>query len=601
MERKEKILEALPEILEMEEAIGFVNTIAKQWRMKDDEVLDHLKGLLGLREEGKTTADLMVSLWDSFGDREAIVSGDKRFTFKEFEERTFKLANGLQSLGAKPKDAIAEILFNGNEFLELHSACSLIGCPMPFVNWHMRGNELAETINRRSPKIVVFDAELMERILEIKDRIESVEHWVVVGGEAEGMLPYEDLIARSPNRLPRTNYILALNPYTAGTTGTPKSSNFYDGVGYLMSDLAEPPRIELKEYMKLLVKQFSFFYWFGGTEIQDPKSHNIRCLIPTPLYHAGTIVAWAPFMLLGGTAVPMRKFDPEEFLRLIEKERINWTFVAPTILQRVLGLPEEVRGKYDLSSMHSLICAAAPCPVDVKKGINELFEQQGAQGPVFHEYYGSSETAMVTVLLPKDYEENPNRIASVGTPRCGELRIYDEEQERWCEPDEEGLVLSRTCTTVSLRYPGSEEKLSENTKIIDGKEWFDDGLLGYMDEDGFLYLTSRKKDLIISGGVNIYPDEIESVILKHPKVFDVAVISFPDEDLGEVPAAIVQVQRGGKMAKEELVDHCEENGLYGFKVPKKVEFVNKLPRHVDGKILKRELEAEYWEKPKSKG
>mgnify|MGYP002396969341 FL=1 len=146
---------------------------------------------------------------------------------------------------------------------------------MPFVNWHMKGYELAETINRRSPRVVVFDEEFIDKIIEIKGKLRSVEHWVVVGGKApEGMISYEDPIANSPNRKPEVNYILALNPYTAGTTGVPKSSNFYDGVGYLQSDLAEGPRIDLKEYMKLLVKQFSFVYWYGGTEIIDEISHN---------------------------------------------------------------------------------------------------------------------------------------------------------------------------------------------------------------------------------------------------------------------------------------------------------------------------------------
>lgn len=342
-------------------------------------------------------------------------------------------------------------------------------------------------------------------------------------------------------------------------------------------------------------------YWYGGTEISDEISHNMRCLVVTPMYHAGTIVAWTPFLLLGGTAVTMRKFDPEEFLRLIEKERINWTFVAPTILQRVLALPDEIKHRYNLSSMHSLICAAAPCPVEVKKEINELFFRQGAERHVFNEYYGSSETAIITILLPKDYAENPKRYASVGKPRGGYLKIFDDKQKTWCPPNKEGLILIRTCATVALRYPGSEEKLPESIKIVDGEEWFDDGLLGYVDEDGFLYLTSRVKELIIAGGVNVYPHEIESIILNHPKVFDVAVISSPDKDLGEVPAAFVQLKHGEKMTREELVEHCKRSGLYGFKIPKIIEFREELPRHVDGKIIKRELEAELWKGVEKRG
>jgi len=601
MKKGAKLWRAFPEILGMKETWGLMITFMRQLGLRSLVKLPrYVTALLGLSRKG--IAGLFVLLWDLFGEREAIVSGEKRFTFREYKERVFRLANGLQSLGVKPKESIAEILNNGNEFLEMVFACSLVGCPMPFVNWHMKGDELAATINRRSPRVVVFEGEFIDKILEIKDKLNSVEHWIVVGDKVPaGMISYEDLIANSPTKMPKANFILALNPYTAGTTGVPKSSNYYDGIGYLMSDLAEGPRINLKEYVRLLIKEFSFLYWYGGAEISDKISHNIRCLIPTPMYHAGTIVGWAPFLLLGATAVTMREFDPEEFLRLIERERINWTFVAPTILQRVLALPDEIKHRYDLSSMHSLICAAAPCPVEVKKEINELFLRQGAKRNVFNEYYGSAETAIITILLPGDYAENPKRYASVGKPRCADLRIFNDKQKTWCQPNEEGLVLSRSCTTVSLRYPGSEEKLPESIKIIDGEEWFDDGLLGYADEDGFLYLTSRVKEMLISGGVNIYPHEIESIILKHPKVFDVAVIPVPDKDLGEVPAAIVQLKEGEKMGEDEVMEHCKKNNLYGFKLPKLVEFVKELPRHVDGKVMKRELEEKYWKGMERRG
>ena len=203
-------------------------------------------------------------------------------------------------------------------------------------------------------------------------------------------------------------------------------------------------------------------------------------------------------------------------------------------------------------------------------------------------------------MLPEDYRESQERIESVGKPRCGDLRILLEGGD-WAGPGVVGKVMSRTATTLSLRYPGSEHKLHESIKIIDGEEWFDDGLLGYMDDDGFLFLTGREKEMIISGGVNLYPVEIEMMMLKHPAVFDVAVIRLPDEDLGEVPLACVQLHEGCRATSEEIVAFCKEQGLKGYKVPAKVEFLRELPRHIDGKIIKRELEAAYWKDSEIRG
>jgi long-chain acyl-CoA synthetase len=537
-------------------------------------------------------------------DREAMVDGDRRYDFRALRERALRLGNGLQSLGVKPKDAVAVMLYNCSEFMELLSSCSLIGAPMPFVNWHLEGEELKKTINLRKPKVLVFDAEFLEEISSIRGGLEGVEHLIMVGGSAsgeEGILSYEDFLAKQPASLPECNFITALNPYTGGTTGTPKSSNLYDSFGYMLSDLAEAPRATLEDYLQYTSRAFSYFYWFGGDVIRDPVTQNIRTLVVTPMYHAGTAAGWAPIFLMGGTGIIMRKFDPEEWLRLIDEERANWAFVAPTILQRVLALPEEVKKKYDLSHMRIIICAAAPCPPQVKRDINELFMGQGAPGPVFGEYYGSAETAIVTVLLPRDYGENPNRINSVGKARCGDLKIYVEEEDRWADSGEVGKVMARTASTLNLRYPGSEERLHESIRIIKGEEWYDDGLLGYVDGDGFLYLTGREKEMIITAGVNIYPMEIEEVILRHPDVFDVAVVRLPHPDLGEVPIACVQPHQGKKVTAEDIIAFCKEEGLRGYKVPARVEILEKLPRHVDGKIIKRELEERYWKDVEKRG
>lgn len=603
---------AIRAVRKTEENKGLNRTIRKQWGIWT--LLKTLKKTAGMGgffnnigairrfETGSIAGNFFIALWRSLGSREAIVDGDRRVTFDEMGDRVLKLANALIDLGVCPKDRIACMLYNGMEFFECFYAASLIGAPMPAVNWHLTGQELRETINLRKPKIFIFDNDFADSITDFKAEMPSVEYFVQVGGTPpEGVINFESLVKEAPNTLPKTNFIFALNPYTGGTTGSPKSANLYDGLSYLVSDIAEAPRASLDDYLYYLIRQYSYLFYYGGDKIKDKNGKNIRSLIATPMYHAGTAAGYAPCIMLGATAVPMRKFDPENYLQLIEKERINWSFAVPTILQRILALPDDVKKKYDLSSMHTLICAAAPCPPEVKVAINELFTQQGAKQPVFHEYYGSSETALLTLLLPEDYREDPERIQSVGKPRCGDVMIYDEIAKKKLEPGNEGLVMGRSVGTLSLRYPGTEAKLKDSQRMIDGVEWYDDGLIGWQDKDEFLYLTSRVKEMIICGGVNIFPIEIERVLFMNPNISDAAVIRGPHPDLGEIPLACIELKKDANMTEAEIQDYCKKKGLGGYKVPQRVEFYEKLPRHIDGKIIKRELEKKYWEGVKTMG
>lgn len=544
-----------------------------------------------------------IASWEVLGKREAIIDGDRRFTFEEMSSRILRLANGLQSLGIAPGDRVGCMLYNSAEFFEVFYAACLIGTPLPPVNWHLSGDELATTINLRGPKVFMFDQAFAPEILKIRDKLTSVDNLIMVGDDTPppGALRYEPFLAKNPETLPKTSFIVALNPYTGGTTGTPKSSNLHDSFSYLFSSTTEAPRSSLEDYMRYMMKEYSYFHHYGAADIKDPRSDNIRALIVTPMYHAGTAAGYSPCVMLGATAVIMRRFDPEEYLQMIEKERISWAFAVPTILQRILTLPEDVKSRYDLSSMHTLISAAAPCPPKVKTEINHLFMRQGARQPIFHEYYGSAETGLITALLPADYMEKPERIRSVGKARCGDLMIYDDLNNRVAAPGEEGRVMGRTVASMSLRYPGTESELKTNRQIIDNVEWYDDKLIGYMDEDGFLYLTGRIKEMIISGGVNIFPAEIEEILINNGKIADVAVIKGPDPDLGEVPLACVQPAEGVTLAETEIIEFCREQGLTGFKLPKRVIFYDELPRHIDGKLLKRKLEKEFWKDTEQHG
>lgn len=600
-----QVIRALPSLASMEQARGLLRTFFKQWGglntlhilLNTGRKAGHLtalRSLLSFRLEN-LAPHFLVSLWEVFGDREALISETKRHTYADMKARIMRLANGLQSLGLEPRDRCAELLYNGNEFFEAFFACSLIGCPMPFLNWHMGRDDLVEAINATRARALILSSEFVPEVLAIRDRIPTVEHCIVTGDSAhEDMISYEDLIRRSPGSMPDIRFIVALNPYTGGTTGTPKNVNYFDSIGYAFSDLATPLKVPLDEYLRFMFLQFSFMYYFGGTEISDPVTKNMRCLIPGPLYHAGTIAAWVPFILLGGTGVIMKRFDPLEFLRLIEAERINWVFVVPAMLEKILSLPDGVRKRHDLSTMHTLICAAAPATPELKKATNAFFCACGSRKNVFAEFYGSSETAVATVLLPQDYEENPVRYESVGKARCAETRVYDRDAGCWCSPGKDGQVMTRSLTTLNLNYVGSSEQAGRAFQVIDGFAWFDDGLTGHMDEDGFLYLTGRNKEMIITGGVNIFPNEIEAAIKRHASVLDVAVIRYPDRELGEVPAAIIQPKEGQTVSIGEIVEFCKQQSLQGFKIPRYVEIVESLPRHIDGKMRKKDLEDRYW-------
>lgn len=559
------------------------------------------KALIGSRfKKGEIGRNFLVSYWDTLGDREAIIDGENRITFSQFKDRTLRLADALEKLGLKQGDSIAQLLCNGSVWFELNLACTLTGIQMPMLNWHLKPHELAQCINAAQPKALLVDSEFLDKITPILEQIPSVEKVIAVGDIIpEGMLDYDALINQASPILPPGKLDMAARPYSGGTTGTPKYMHI--NRERLASDDDSQRRGASKDDVKKFgVKQLTMFHHYGLGDIKDPYTNNVRSLIPGPLYHAGVQIGVLPFFL-GGTVVPMRKFSAEGMLRMIQDERIGWVFVAPTMLERILKLPEDVLGKYSLSTMRSIICAAAPCPPHVKQEINALFRRQGAPKDVFHEYYAASETGLVTILEPADYTDNPERYKSVGKVRGCDCRIWDAGTERWAETGKEGKVIMRTPTVYGLEYAGvSEEEMRKNFLEVEGQLWYDDGLIGYLDKDDYLYLTSRVKEMIICGGVNLFPNEIENVIKQYSKVADVAVVRGPDKDLGEVPFAVVQLKEGESATDEEILGFCQEKGLYGFKLPRLVEFGD-LPRNLAGKLPKKDLEARFWEGVESYG
>lgn len=585
------------DVLKMKQTRGAIGAFAKQFGVKNG-LITAFNTIYRKVIKGQDTGQAFFSsYWDALGTREAIVCGDKRINFAEFKDRTFRFANALSSLGVNNNgERVAVLLPNCQEWFEIMMGTAFSGRSMPMLNWHLKPQELVACINRAEAKVVVLDASFKESIESIKDQLETVNHFIILGDDApEGMLAYEKLLAQSDNFDPAGAFSPSATPYSGGTTGTPKLLNM-DEMDQVFGESDDTRRGATKdEVTALALMQLGAFYWYRLGQCHDPITSNIRSLVPGPLYHAGVQIAVIPFFL-GGTVVPMVRFDPEAFLKTIQDERINWTFVAPTMLERVLALPEEIKARYNLSSMRSIVCAAAPCTPSVKKGINALFRAQGGADDVFMEYYGASETGLISVLVPEDYQADEKRYNSVGKIRAAECRVYNVEKSCWAGANEEGRILIRTQMALGLKYKGEQKKTDEAFMVIDGVSWYDDGLIGYLDEDEFLYLTSRAKEMIISGGVNVFPNEIEEVVKRHDSVFDVAVVRAPSDDLGEIPAAIIQLMPGEKeLSLEEVVKFCKDEGLYGFKLPKQVMYEKELPRQLSGKLIKRDLEAKLWE------
>jgi long-chain acyl-CoA synthetase len=350
--------------------------------------------------------------------------------------------------------------------------------------------------------------------------------------------------------------------YSSGTTGQPK------GVKVPVEHVAVGEGQDGVTTLSLLL--------FGASE-------ETVYLSPAPLYHAAPLRFCRAAHKIGATVVVMEHFDPEEYLALVERHRATFSQVVPTMFIRMLKLPDEVRSRYDLSSLQAVVHAAAPCPVEVKARMIEWW------GPIIHEYYAGTEGNGFVYCNSEDWLAHRG---TVGKSIIGTLHILDDEGEE--QPvGESGTVYFEGGTDFSYHNDPGKTKGSRDPK---GRGWSTLGDVGYVDEDGFLYLTDRKAYMIITGGVNVYPQEAENVLAMHPKVADVAVFGVPNEDFGEEVKAVVQpidMADAGADLERELIAYCKEH-LADVKCPRSVDFREELPRHPTGKLYKRLLKDEYW-------
>ncbi|MBW1925387.1 MAG: AMP-binding protein [Deltaproteobacteria bacterium] len=488
----------------------------------------------------------------------AIIMGDVSVSYGELDSFTNAMANGFLSLGVRPGDRIAVLLRNCPEYLMAWTAAGKIAVTPVGLNYRFKSDELAYIINDSEAKLLIYGEALEEVVQEAKPKLEhdSLDMICVSNDSPAGVMSLNRLLAENSTEPPRVDsagYGVAPSLiYTSGTTGRPKG--VVRGVKNRLNSL--------------LGYAYSFESGYDDT-----------MLVPGPLYHSAPF-AWAAFSLvLGNTLVIMPRFDAEEFLRLIQTHRVNTTIVVPTMLNRVVNLPDEVKGRYDLSSLRVITAAAESFPFPLKKRTIDFF----GEGKLF-EFYGATEISVVTRMRPEDQLRKPG---SCGTPAMGShIRLLDEDKQD-VPVGEVGILYVKSPFLLDeyLNNP-------EATRAATHEGYFTVGDMARVDEEGFYYIVDRAVDMIISGGVNIYPAEIEEVLYRHPDVFDVGIIGVPDTDWGEKIVAYVVRQPGAALDEEGVVRHVSEN-LASYKKPREVIFVDELPYSPSGKLLKRELREMY--------
>jgi long-chain acyl-CoA synthetase len=481
-------------------------------------------------------------------------------TYRDLDERSNRLAHLLRDASLRRGDHIALLMENNPRFFEVCWAADRSGLYYTAISSRLTAPEAAYIINDCGARAFITSTAMRDVAEAVVADTPKVEVRLVLDGPATGHEPYEDRVAGYPTTPIADESQGADMLYSSGTTGRPKG---------IEVRLPEGPIGTLSPVAVLAQALY-------GAE------PGMVYLSPAPLYHSAPLRFTMAVQRIGGTVVVMEHFDPVEFLRLIEAHRVTHTQVVPTMFVRLLKLPEEERRRYDLSSLRCCIHAAAPCPIPVKEQMIEWW------GPIIHEYYAGTEGNGLCAI---DSEQWLAHRGSVGKPLVGELHIVGDDGEE-LPPGEAGTIYFGA--GGSFEYHNDPEKTASSR---DPRGWSTLGDVGYTDEDGYLYLTDRKAYMIISGGVNIYPQEAENVLTMHPKVVDVAVFGVPNEDFGEEVKAVVQpvdMADAGPELERELIAYCRSS-LADVKCPRSVDFAAELPRHPTGKLYKRLLKDRYWE------
>lgn len=497
-------------------------------------------------------------------DKPAMISADtgRAVTFAELNERSNRLAQFLYAQGLRRGDHIAVLMENNLAFMEPVWAAFRSGLYVTTINRYLPADEAAYIASDCGAKALITSYAKRDTAAELLDLIPNCPIRLMVGGVIPGWASYEDAVAScSPEPLAQ-EWMGDSMLYSSGTTGRPK------GI------LRPLPEITPAEGFE--TRQASNRYELSAQSVY---------LSPAPLYHAAPLAYVLTVQSFGGTVVMMERFDPEQALQLIEKHRVTHSQWVPTMFVRMLKLPPEVRTRYDLSSHKVAVHAAAPCPVEVKRQMIEWW------GPILYEYYAGTEASGSTFITSEDWLKHPG---SVGRAALGVLHICDEDGNE-LPVGETGLVyFEREAPTFEYHNDPAKTASARHPKH---PNWNALGDVGYLDEDGYLYLTDRKAFMIISGGVNIYPQAIEDALVTHPKVADVAVFGVPDPEMGEAVKAVIEPAPGQAPSDDlaaELMTYARER-LAHYMAPRSIDFIEEMPRLPTGKLYKRILRDAYWQ------
>ena len=486
-------------------------------------------------------------------------------TYAQLDAEANRVSRLLREAGLAPGDHVAWCLENHRNFLPLAWGAHYAGLIYTPISSRLTTDEIAYIVDNSGARVFITSHYKATQAAELLDRTPGVELRLMMDETVDGYGSYEQAVAGvSPEPLERrvagTDML-----YSSGTTGRPK--------GVLAAH--EPVPIEEAESVVAAM-----------CVLLIAMSDESVYLSPAPLYHGAPLRFTLANHVIGSTAVIMERFDAEQFLAAIERYSVTHTQVVPTMFVRILKLPDERRLRYDLSSLTSVLHAAAPCPVEAKRQMIEWL------GPIISEYYAGTEGNGATFCDSEQWLAHPG---TVGIPINGEVHIVDEATGEEVPAGTEGAVYFGGGST--FEYHLDTEKTS-SSRLPNG--WSTIGDVGRVDDDGFLYLTDRKAYMIISGGVNVYPQEAENHLTMHPAVLDVAVIGVPDDDLGEVPKAVVQPMdmpaddEAAAALERDLIDYCRAS-LASVKCPRTIDFRPELPRDETGKLYKRHLRDEYWQ------
>ena len=487
--------------------------------------------------------------------------GGEQMSFGELLAGANRVVHGLRGLGLREGDCVAMALPNSVHVLELFMAVAQAGMYLVPVNWHLTAPEMAYILRDSGTKVFIAAESLAEACIEAARLADLPPERCFCVGRVAGFRDYAELGDGQPASSPSERIAGSTMTYTSGTTGHPK------GVRRAIAKVA--PEVVYSQ-------QALFLSLFGIY----PGSSGVH-LVGAPLYHTAVLNFATNHLHLGHKLVLMDKWTPEGMLELIERHRVTSSHMVPTQFHRLLKLPDEVKRRHDLSSLSHVIHSAAPCPVDTKRRMLDWW------GPCIYEYYAASEGGG-TLATPEQWMQKPG---TVGAPwPISEIRVLDDRHQ----PLPPGAVGTVWIRMGDYRFEYHKDAKKTGDAWRDG--FFTVGDAGYLDQDGYLFLCDRKSDMIISGGVNIYPAEVEAVLVGHPKVADVAVFGIPHEDWGEEVKAVIQPAPGatpGPELEAEIREYAASR-IAKYKLPRSIDFVSEMPRDDNGKLYKRKLRDPYW-------